>query len=70
MHSATELIEEFRKGAQGCADIDTESIMWAIVEDIRDSYRLAMSVEGVSLSQALQVELTVSDYISNNYEED
>lgn len=70
MHSATELIEEFRKGAQGRADIDTEIVMWAIVEDIRDSYRLAMSVEGVPPSQALQVELTVSDYITNNYEED
>lgn len=58
-----ELLEEFDAGSRGLSDVDMRSVLWAIIDDIRDTYRRAMQARGIPPS----VETEVDDYIANHY---
>lgn len=47
-------------------------LLWEVIEDVRDSYRLAMEglVDPLSVSQRWTIEQAVSDYLVNNYGDD
>lgn len=64
-----ELMSRFEQGARGEADIDMVEVLWAIIDDIRDSYRLAMASAGVYAETSGEIEATVTDYVINNYGE-
>lgn len=51
-------------------NLDARSVMWEIINDIRDSYRLAMDAENLELVQQEAIEICVEDYIVNHYGDD
>ena len=65
-----EIMTDFQAGCQGTADIDMTALLWEIIQDVMDSYWLAMKNQQVSLKDALNIQDTVVDYLANNYGDD
>jgi hypothetical protein len=63
----SELMERFLDGATGRQDIDMVGVLWDILTDVRNSYKLAMAAVNVSKEGIREVDLTVLDYLTNNY---
>jgi hypothetical protein len=61
------LMQRFLDGAAGRADVDMVSVLWDIFADVRSSFRLAMEATGVSKEAIHEVDVTVQDYLTNNY---
>jgi hypothetical protein len=65
------LLERLLAGADGeAAKSERYGVLWDIFRDVRDSYLLAMTATGVSQETIHEVEVTVLDYLVNNYGED
>lgn len=54
---------------KGQADIDTYSILHEIIDDVRDSYRVALSNMG-AVDVVDQVDAVVDTYVTNYYGEE
>lgn len=65
-----ELMKDYDDGCKGLRDIDMHSILWEIIEDIQDSYLLAMERSGIVLPRRIQIEAIVSDYLASHYGDD
>lgn len=65
--TANKLAELFADGAAGRADVDMQEILWCILADTRDSFRLALKAAGVSADIIESVNATVVDYLVNHY---
>lgn len=64
-----QLLNEFDLGCKGQADVDMRGILHAIIGDVVDSFRLALSDE-VEPAIRQRVITEVEDYIANNYGDD
>ena len=67
-----EIMRDFDLAVKGQADIDPHDILWEIIEDIQDSYHLAMMTSSYMPGHyrktvADEIKKEVSDYISNHY---
>jgi hypothetical protein len=69
-HPATQtpeqLMADFDAGAQGLKDVDMRTTLWAVINDIRDSYRRAINTAGVNPAP---IEAEVDDYLAHHYED-
>jgi hypothetical protein len=61
------LLERFEAGCSGREDIDMHDVLWAILDDVRDSYSLAMKAAGVADTLVTEIAGTVEDYLANHY---
>lgn len=68
--SPDELLNRFDAGAQGRADVDMRGVLWDILNDVRQSYLLALREAGVHSATANTVDKTVYDYLINHYGDD
>jgi hypothetical protein len=62
-----EIMADFDRAAKGQADIAIHDALWEVIEDIQDSYRLAMEGAGLTAAQIEEVSGTVSGYVVNHY---
>jgi hypothetical protein len=60
-----QLLADFDAGSQGVSDVDMRSVLWAIIADVKDSYRRAMS--GISPDAAEAIQSEVDDYLAAHY---
>ncbi|SIH22645.1 Uncharacterised protein [Mycobacteroides abscessus subsp. abscessus] len=68
MARTPEHIRHDLENAVRAADLDTATkLVFELVDDIRDSYRLALRHEHIKPDVIGEVEATVTDYISNHY---
>lgn len=66
-----QILEDFETGCQGAmANMDMRAILWEVIDDIRQSYRLAMEAEDVDEGTVDAVQDTVLDYAVNHYGDD
>jgi hypothetical protein len=61
------LLADFDAGSQGLRDVDMRATLWAIVEDVRDSYRKTMKSSGIDASVIGYIDSQVDDYLTNHY---
>lgn len=52
------------------AEVSIDEAIWALIEDVKNSYTLAMNGAGIGVATIEHVDDTVSDYLANNYGED
>lgn len=69
---ASEILADYDRGCRGEADIDMRAILWEVIEDVRESYGLAIKHErAISMYpddlDFDSIEASVSDYLTNNY---
>jgi hypothetical protein len=50
--------------------LSVRELMWEVINDIRNSYDLAMFGTGVPDAMRSEVSQTVSDYLANHYGDD
>jgi len=62
-----DIMLDFDDGAFGVRDIDMHTVLWEIIDDILDSYDLAMRNAKLDQAQYLEISDTVKDYITNHY---
>lgn len=65
-----EIMSDFDAAVSGQADIDPREILWEILADVQDSYRLAMESTAVPLIDIEEITGTVTDYLVNHYGDD
>lgn len=70
MRTPDEFMADYDAGCRGVKDIDMNELLWEIIDDVRDSYRLAMHNAGVNTATASVVTTTVSDYLANHYSDE
>lgn len=56
-----EIMTDFHAAVTGTADLDPVALLWEILEDVQDSYKLA--------GASTETQITVSDYLANHYGE-
>ena len=66
-----EIMSDFDAAVSGQVDIDPREILWEILADVQDSYRLAMeNVPQIDGDTIEEVAGTVTDYLVNHYGDD
>lgn len=70
--TADDILTDYDRGCRGEADIDMRSIMWEIIDAVRDSYALALrgTKQPLTREQIVEVEQTVEDFLVNSYGDD
>ncbi len=69
LRSPNEFLPELLAGIKGEADIDVIDVVWEVIEDVMDSFRLALSQDERVTSETVDDVLgTVEDYIPNHYD--
>lgn len=64
-----ELLADYDDGCQGRRDIDMRAILHEIIEDVRESYRMAIA--GETHQRVLdRIDNEVDDYLANHYGDD
>lgn len=73
MRHPDQIMEDFHKAVRGQGDVDPMDVLWEIIEDICDSFTLAIRDEFPGKQNASSIDIimgTVGDYVANYYGED
>jgi len=65
-----EIMADFEAARLGLSDIDIYDVLWEIIDDVSQSFELAIEGAGINAHTTLTVLGTVSTYLVNNYGDD
>lgn len=69
MRTPDEILADFDAAAKGQADLSIRDLLWDVIDDIRDSYRIAMGAY-IEDPTADKIQAVVDDYLSTHYGDD
>lgn len=66
MRNPGDILNDFDNGAAGLDDIDMRAVLWEVIEDVCQSYQLALG-EILDDNSAAEINTIVLDYLTNHY---
>lgn len=64
------LMERFTDATTGRSDIDPHEVLWDILTDVRNMFKVSMAAQGVTPEAASRIDGTVLDTLTKNYGEE